>query len=128
MEAYAKLAMEAAQAGNWRLAIAASLILSVVVVRWLAPKLSGKLGAFFKSNRGGSILVLLGGVAGAIGSALLAKQALTSSLLISGVTMGVTASGGWNVVWDLVSPADKPPNIPAVSPPPTPPEPPKEAA
>ena len=126
--------LNAFQSRNWTMVAALLLIGVVALIRYAAPKLHGATGAWLNSNRGGSTLVLVCGILGAIGTALFGGAHISAQLILSGVLVGVMASGGWNVVWDLLSPCDKKPDltgpVPMVTPSPsapTPVDPPKIA-
>lgn len=98
--------LDAIQHKHWQVLVATILVGVVAFVRWVSPKIHGKVGAFLNSDRGGSLLVLLGGVFGAISTALIAGQKINANLIFGGITTGVMASGGWNIVWDLIAPSD----------------------
>lgn len=100
--------LDAVQHKHWQALAALLLVGAVALVKLAAPKVHGKFGAFLNSDRGGTLLVLVGGIVGAVASALIAGQKLTLSLIVGGVTTGVLASGGWNVVKKLLFPNDKP--------------------
>ncbi len=103
----AQALLDAAQSGNYKLAVALLLIIAVFAVRWAAPKIHGGFGLWLNSTRVSSLLALLGGIAGAVATSLIATHVVTLSTILSGITVGVMASGGWNVAWDILSPADK---------------------
>jgi hypothetical protein len=114
----------AVQSGNWQAAAALALIFCIYLLRRSATKIPGPVGAWLNTDRGGSTLVVLAGVAAAAATAALAGHKITVSLLLTGLTTGAMASGARNVVWDILFPADK-----AVAPdaPPAQPDPPKAA-
>lgn len=112
--------VEAVQTGNWRIAAAGLLVIAVWGVRKYTPKLNSRLGRWLNTDRGGTLLVIFGGLTGAVGTALTAGQAITLNLLLAGLTTGVMAAGGWNVVHRLVWPIDKKP-APGLILPPSPP-------
>ncbi len=103
--------LDAVKAKNWHLLVALVLIGAVAGLRWLSPKIHGRIGAWLNTQRGGTVLVLLCGVLGAIGTALYGGAKVDVNLILSGVTMGVLASGGWNVLWDLIAPSKTPVDV-----------------
>lgn len=98
LEAFAQLVLSAVTSGNW--ALLASLVLVGVV--FFARKFGGKYVPFLLTARGGALLALLGGVAGAIATSLLAGGPVTSTLVLQGLTVGFAAAGGWTVLKKLL--------------------------
>ena len=103
----------ALQHRSWGLGMAAALVLIVLGLRYgaglLAARLPGRAGkacGWLNTDRGGALLVLASGVAGAVFVAKLAGQALTPQVLTGGIGAGITAAGGWNVVKRLLAPKD----------------------
>lgn len=94
----AQVALQAVTSGNWAL-LAALVLVGLVwaVRRWGASKVP-----FLASARGGALLALLGGIVGAVATALTAGAPVTAALLLKGLTVGVTAAGGWTVVRKLL--------------------------
>jgi hypothetical protein len=105
----AQQVIDAIQAHNYAMAVVLILVAAVYAVRKIAPRIHGGLGAFLNSDRGGSLLVLIGGTGGALVTALSAGKHMSFSLLLGGIMTSAAASGGWNIVWDLFWPQDKKP-------------------
>jgi hypothetical protein len=120
MQPAAQQVIDAVQAHNYALVVVLLLIASVAFVRKITPRVSGRLGAFLNSDRGGSLLVLLLGGLGAVGTSLVAGKHLSLSLVVGSIMTAAAASGGWNIVWDLLAPSDKkePPKLSESVPPP----------
>lgn len=120
-----KIVSDSVQSGNWKAVAAAVLVGLVAFLRWVTPKINGKTGAWLNSDRGGTVLVFLGGLAGAFSTALLAHQPVTLQLVISGVITGALAIGAYTGVKQIVKPTDKKIVVVETETPPIPPEPPK---
>lgn len=97
LEALAPLVLQAVQSGNWSLLAA----LALVALVWLARKYGGKYLPVLTTSRGGAALALLGGIGGAVATALAAGAPVSAALLVKGVTVGLTAAGGWTVIKTL---------------------------
>lgn len=116
-------ALQAIQHGDWRMAAAAGLILLTLLMRWLA---SGPV-PWFKTDEGGTTLVLLLGLLGSFAHTLAAKGVpLSWAMIWQGLQTGLMAGGGYaaikRLVWPLIlklwgrihrSPATPPPLPPA---------------
>jgi hypothetical protein len=104
------------------LAMAVALVGVVKGVRWVAPKLHDKTGAWLNSDRGGAILSLIMGVAGGAATATAAGKPLSLSLILSGIMVSATGSGLFNLTKRVAKPSDKadapaaPPAVPPVAP------------
>ena len=101
---YADLIYNAVLNSNWRVLAALALIGVVACIRWLAPKMHNKLGVFLNSDRGGVVLVILGGLGGALSTAVFAGKLITGHLIVNGLVVGFIAAGGWNVIKKLTNP------------------------
>lgn len=104
---FAQTILNAIQHRQWQLVAALVVIAIVAGLRWLAPQIHDKIGAALNSDRGGTILTLLTGEAGAIATALLAGQPLTLTLLLSGLSVGTLGVGGFTAFKRLSRPKDK---------------------
>ena len=110
----AGLLVRALRQQSWSLAMAATFVLLVLLLRWssgrLAAMLPGRLGWFFgwwTTDRGGAVLALLSGAGGALWVALAAGQRVSLELMIGGIGAGITAAGGWTVGKRLLRPRDQ---------------------
>jgi hypothetical protein len=103
---YANQILDAAMHRQWALLAALLLVGSVAALRWITPKLHDKFGAFLNTQRGGALLALVGGAAGALSTSLIAGQALNAQLLVAGFGTGLMAIGGWNAFFDIFFPKD----------------------
>ncbi len=92
---------------QYLLAVAVALVGAVKGVRWLAPKLHDKTGAFLNSDRGGAILSLIMGVAGGVATSLAAGKPMSLSLILSGIMVSATGSGLFNLTKRISKPNDK---------------------
>lgn len=88
------LIYQAVRSGNWRLIAAACLI----VIVWALRRWGAAHWAFLASDRGGALLALLGGVAGAFMNALAAGADISIVLILDGLSVGLTAAGGFVAV------------------------------
>lgn len=98
LEAFAKLALEAATSKNWALLLS----LALVAVVWGLRKV-GK-PTFIKTDAGGAVSVLLMSGLGAVVTALVAGQPFTWPLVLSALQVGFTAAGGYSVLKKLLWP------------------------
>lgn len=99
LEAFAKLALDAARSGNAWMLISLALILAVYLVRkFLGPKVP-----FLRTQGGGAILNLVMAFAGALASTLLAGQTMSPLLALAAFKVAFTAAGGWTLVKHLLS-------------------------
>ena len=98
VEVFAKSVLGAVQSSNWRLLAA----LGVVGVVFALRKWGGKKWPFLATDRGGAALALAFGVACAFSNAFAAGQVPSLSLLMTGLSVGLTAAGGWSVVKKLI--------------------------
>jgi hypothetical protein len=101
----AALALHAASAHDWKFLIGLLLLVAVWGLRkgaaWVEAQhdgIPGRVGAFFNSQLGGTILVFLCSAAGALGSALLAHQVVTAALAWQIAELALVAAGGWAAV------------------------------
>lgn len=106
-EQLAKLIFGAVQTGNWKLVAA----LAVVALVWLARRVGGNYIPLLKTDRGGALLVLLLGVAGALATAFTAGATLTAQVLFHGITTGIMAAGGFNLMKKLLWPTVPAPTV-----------------
>lgn len=93
---------EAGKSRNYRALAAALCSLVVLLMRRWGAGLFKPLG----TDRGGALLALVVGVAGAFATALAAGAPLGFGLVYDGLVMGVTAAGGFVVLKRLVAPRD----------------------
>jgi hypothetical protein len=108
---------------QYALAVSLILVASVAFVRKVAPSIHSKVGAWLNSDRGGATLVLVGGTAGAVATALIAGKHMSLSVFIGALMTSASASGLYNLWYNIKSPADKaaPPKLSdTVKPPETP--------
>jgi hypothetical protein len=98
LEAFASSVLAAVTSGNW--ALLAALVLVGVV--FLARRFGAKRVPFLATARGGALLALLGGVAGAIATALASGGPVSVALVLSGLQVGFLAAGGWTVLKKLL--------------------------
>jgi hypothetical protein len=99
LEAFAKLAFEAAKTGNAWMLVSLGLILAVYLVRkFLGPKVP-----FLQTQAGGAILNLVMAFAGAIASALIAGQSMNPLLAVAAFKVAFTAAGGFTLVKHLLT-------------------------
>jgi hypothetical protein len=103
---FANQILDAATHRQWALLAALLLVGGVAAVRWIAPKLHDKIGAFLNTQRGGALLALIGGAAGAVATSLIAGKALNLQLVIGSFSVSFMAIGGWNAFYDLFFPKD----------------------
>jgi acyl carrier protein len=89
LASFAQVTLDAVQHKNWGLLAS----LGVVVLVWALRKWGSVKIPFLATDRGGAVLALVWGIAGAIATGLLAGAPLDLALLIKGLTVGVTAIG-----------------------------------
>lgn len=93
---------------NWRLAVLAGLLLSVLMLRkvggWFLP---ARAGEWVNSDRGGATLALLAGVLTVLVNGLIAGGKFDPQLIIDGLLAAATAAGTFNLAKRLAKPADK---------------------
>jgi hypothetical protein len=77
-------------------------VLAVVALVYAARTWGGAALPWLRSDRGGAALALLAGIAGALATALLSGTALTPLVVLDGVVLGISASGGYVVVRRLL--------------------------
>lgn len=92
----------AARRGDYRMLVAGVLI----GVAWLLRRYGAGLAPWLATDRGGAALALVLGVLGALGTALAAGAPVGLGLVVNGVSLGLTAAGGWVVVRRLLWPKD----------------------
>ena len=90
------------QTGDWKAAIA----LVVVAAVWAMRRWGGKKWPALKTDRWGAVLTLASGVAGGIAWALNKGGAVDARVLYDGITVGLTAAGGYTVVKRILWPSD----------------------
>lgn len=90
--------VQAVRDGNWKAAAAGFLILLV----WAARKFGNKI-AFFRSDRGGPVLVFLMSFAGALGTAMMAGEPISLKLFLTAAEVALMAMGGFvalkRIIW-----------------------------
>ena len=97
--------VQSAHQGNWKLAMAGLLSLLVLVIRKLNLH---TIVPFFKGDRGGSILVMVMAVVGALGSALSTPgMHITVDTFVAAIGVGLTSVGGYHWLGNMLNPADK---------------------
>lgn len=89
----------------WPLASLA-LIGVIALVRWLAPKLHGRLGTWLNTDRGATVLTIVLGILGAVATTIGAWKAPDLKLLLTTVFTTVFAPGTYVLVKRLISPSD----------------------
>lgn len=104
---FAQTLLNAIQHKQWQLVAALALIAVVAGLRWLAPRINDTIGSALSSDRGGTILTLVGGEAGAIANALIAGQPITLTLILSGLSVGVLGVGGYTALKRIARPTDR---------------------
>lgn len=100
---------------QWGLAAVIGTMLFVAFVRFVTPKLHGKLGAFVQQSRVSAALAFLGGALSAVSLKMLSGLPWSTNLVSFGFTAGLGAIGGYNAFWDLLFPNDtkkKDPQLP----------------
>lgn len=108
-QALAKIALSAVRSSDWRLLAIGALIAVVFAVRAVGARWV----PWLKTDRGGALLALSGGVAGAVLHSLMAGAGLGWQLLLDGAVNGVTAAGGYTMVKKLLLPmAPEEPRLP----------------
>lgn len=83
---------------DWK-AIAAIALIGVVFV---ARRFGGKFVPFLQTDRGGALLALGVGIAGALANAILAGKPVDLTLLLRGLEVGIEGAGGYVVVRRLL--------------------------
>lgn len=101
----AKNIQDAIAAHNWQLLTVSGLIALVYGIRKFSGKL-GKVGEFFNSDKGGSVLVVIVGVLMSLLTSLKTGVKLSYQSVINGVVAGALSSGVRNIAWDWIKPAD----------------------
>ena len=94
-------------AKKWGLAAVIGTMLLVALVRFIAPRMHDKIGAFVLSTRVSAALAFVAGMLSAVATQLMKGGTLSVNVLVYGFTFGVGAIGGYNAFWDLLFPADK---------------------
>jgi len=77
-------------------AVGLALILAVAFFRWLLPKLHDKVGAFFRTDIGGTTLVVGAAMIGSLATSLIAHKTGLRTIL-DGLIVSCMASGGYNL-------------------------------
>jgi hypothetical protein len=106
---------------RWGIAAVIGTMLFVALVRFVAPKVHGKFGAWINSTRVSCVLAFLSGTLAAMATQLFKGGKFTPQLLVYGFGFGVAAVGGYNSFFDLLFPADKKPAAGTTTSPPVPP-------
>ena len=88
---------DACRTGNGRLVAAILLMLLIYLLRQAVAAIP-KVGAWFKTDRGGAVLALVAGVAATLSSALWSANKVTFNLIVSGFVLGLAAGGGWSMM------------------------------
>lgn len=94
---------DAVTTSNWR-ALAA---LGVVAFVWAGRTYGAKKIPWLGTDRGGSVLALLTGIAGGLANAWLAGKPVDLSLVVQGLQTGVLASGGYVMTRRLLWPEQR---------------------
>jgi H+/Cl- antiporter ClcA len=98
IEEFARLVLDAVQNKNYALLVALVVVLAVYVLR----KFGGEFIPFFRTDRGGAVLVLAFSLAGAVANALTAGAPLSGGLLLAALQVGLTAAGGFTLIKRLL--------------------------
>ena len=107
----------AMRSSNWRLAVIAGLLLTVLLLRRIGGFfLPAKAGSWVNSDRGGAFLALMAGVLTVGVNGLVAGGGFNSQLLIDGVLAAATTAGSFNLINRLAAPSDLPVPPPAPAP------------
>jgi hypothetical protein len=119
--------ISAAQSHDYVVVIGLLLVLLVAAARWVLPRLHDKVGAFFNSDHGKGLLVLILAEVGSVSSNLIAHK-LSVNAIVDGVVIAFFAAGGYSVVKPILEkvfskPSAPPPSnvVSIVKPPPIPP-------
>lgn len=99
----------AVTAKRWGIAAVIGTMLLVAFVRFIAPRVHGKFGAWINTTRASAGLAFLSGGLMAVATQLLKGGAFSPQLLVYGFGFGVAAIGGYNAFWDILFPSDKKP-------------------
>lgn len=86
---------DAVKGGNWRLVAVLASIGAIYVLRKYGSKIPGKVGEFLATSRGGAILAIVFGFLVGLGSAVLAGQTITLSVVVDVLMFAFTTIGGW---------------------------------
>jgi len=95
-------------AKKWGLAAVIGTMLLVALVRFIAPRLHDKFGAWILTTRVSAALALVAGMLSSISTQLMKGGTWSMSMLTYGFMFGVGAIGGYNAFWDLIFPNDRP--------------------
>lgn len=95
---FAQLVLDAVASKNYLLLASLGVIAVVYVLRRFA---GGKF-PWLRTDRGGALLVLLTSIAGGFANAFLAGSPLSWGLVLSAVTTGLAAAGGYSIIKKLV--------------------------
>jgi len=101
-----KLILDAAKSRNWMLLIALGLIALVFMVRTYGVERVERL-KWFKTDRGGTVLVLVLAMAVSVANSLLGGAEPSVQVLLDGAYFGMLAIGGFVGFRKLVNPSDK---------------------
>lgn len=89
--------ISAAQSHDWVIVIGLMLVLAVAGFRWALPKLHNKIGAFFNSDHGKGLLVLICSEIASVSTNLLAHS-LSAKALLDGLVIAFFGAGGYSIV------------------------------
>lgn len=89
---------DAIKTKNLRVVVACGIVALVFVTR----RWGSRWVPWFKTGRGGAVLVISVGVLGGVVTALGSSSPLGFQMLIDGAVMGFTAAGGWTVIKHLL--------------------------
>lgn len=101
--AFLSQVMAAVQAKDYQIIAA----LALVLVTFVARSWGKRFIPWLNTDRGGAVLALFLGVAGAFVTSLAARVSFGFQTVLDGLVVGVTAAGGWTVVKKIISPSDK---------------------
>lgn len=93
--------LSSARAGQWRLFAACLLIGAVALARYALGRSS-----WFKTDRGGAVLVLGLALVGGVATSLVAER-WSAAVLINSLTTAFMAAGGYAILKKLFAPSDK---------------------
>jgi len=110
--AFLNLVKQAIAGKQWALVATLAVIGLVALIRYGAGKLAvpyagkwiGRAAAFFTTDRGGAILTLLVGVAGAL-VPVFAGGVFTVQAILDGVILGITSAGGYVMIKKIIWPS-----------------------
>lgn len=92
---FIKLIIDAAKAGNWKLAVVLSLVLLVWLTRKFGTMIPGPVGKAIGSDAGGVITTFFWALLGVFSAALTAGVKIDLHLAVEALLLAFTAMGGW---------------------------------